>query len=402
MTRKRRIFRGLFLALGISAVGYAGYRVLERRDLSGSWTGDVQEYKPAGGGIAWRGTISLWKESGRWTGSFHREDWHLRRQVCAGGLELVSSGKDGHLFREHPSTCGTGGTLRVKRLWSGLRVWGPRPGAAPENLPNVLHRLDFPDEPRWRVTGAEPALRVGGTVRGELAPPDPEARAVGWIDTYRYLGEPGKPVVLVLRSDEFVPQLDWRAQMGGRWFQPRDPGAQERPSPSELRITVVPDERAAYYGIVVNTNRSVHDRPYPEKTLKSGAYTLSIDPAPHSGAWVEPDSTPFVRAGERVRGELRQDGPRGANYHADYVYRGRAGELLRAVVVSDSIDAFVQIGRVRPGGVFVSLRENDDAQGAGTNAVTELRLPEDGPYVVRASMTPWYPGGPFELRVTSR
>lgn len=400
MKRKRRFFREVLAALVITGAGYAGYRVLELRDLSGTWGGPIQDYHSPP--VLWNASITLRRESGRWTGSFYREDSHLRRRVCAGGLELLSSGDDGHLFREHPSTCGTGGTLRVKRLWSGLRVWRPGPWSAPDNLPQVLTKDVLPDTAMDQPPGTVPAIRVGETVRGELAPPDRKSRVMGWIDTYRYQGEPGKPVVVVLRTEEFNPNLIWRGQIGGRWFEPRDPGAEERPGPHELRLTVVPDGRAAYQGITVYTNRSVHERPYPEPTPRFGTYTLSIEPAPHSGAWVEPDSTPLVRAGQRVRGELRQNGPegRGGGYRADYVYRGRAGELLRAAVSSDSIHAFVQIGRMRPGGVFVPLAENGDAAGAGGNARAELRLPEDGPYVVRASVTPWYPGGPFFLEVT--
>lgn len=89
--------------------------------------------------------------------------------------------------------------------------------------------------------------------------------------------------------------------------------------------------------------------------------------------------------GELARGALGTSDPRlpDNTYYDEWSFTGRRGETVVVTMESRAFDAYLYIGTMR-GGVFRELRRDDDG-GGGNNARIELRLPEGGTYVVRAS-----------------
>lgn len=89
--------------------------------------------------------------------------------------------------------------------------------------------------------------------------------------------------------------------------------------------------------------------------------------------------------GEITRGSLSNSdlrSERGSHYD-EYTFNGRRGETVIVQMESDDFDAYLHLGTARRG----SWRElsYDDDGGNGRDARIQLTLPEDGPYVVRAS-----------------
>lgn len=88
--------------------------------------------------------------------------------------------------------------------------------------------------------------------------------------------------------------------------------------------------------------------------------------------------------GEVTRGTLSTSDPRDQGKHYDdYVFAGRRGETVIVNMESRSFDTYVYLGTLRRG-TFQEIGRDDDG-GNGTNSRLEVRLPEDGNYVIRAT-----------------
>jgi hypothetical protein len=89
--------------------------------------------------------------------------------------------------------------------------------------------------------------------------------------------------------------------------------------------------------------------------------------------------------GEVTRGSLLGGAPRtqdGRPYDA-WAFAGRRGETVIITMESRSFDTYLYLGTLRRGS-FQEIARDDDG-GNGTNSRLEVRLPEDGTYVIRAS-----------------
>ncbi|MBW3571517.1 MAG: hypothetical protein KY467_10455 [Gemmatimonadetes bacterium] len=89
--------------------------------------------------------------------------------------------------------------------------------------------------------------------------------------------------------------------------------------------------------------------------------------------------------GEVTRGSLSTSDPRlpDDSYYDEWVFAGRRGETVIVGMESSSFDTYLYLGTLRRG-VFQEISRDDDG-GNGTNSRLQVRLPEDGTYVVRAS-----------------
>jgi hypothetical protein len=89
--------------------------------------------------------------------------------------------------------------------------------------------------------------------------------------------------------------------------------------------------------------------------------------------------------GEVTRGSLSTGDPRDRDgrHYDDWAFSGRRGETVIVGMESGSFDTYLYLGTFRRG-VFQEVSRDDDG-GNGTNSRVELRLPEDGTYVIRAS-----------------
>lgn len=89
--------------------------------------------------------------------------------------------------------------------------------------------------------------------------------------------------------------------------------------------------------------------------------------------------------GEVTRGSLSTSDPRGQNdsYYDEWAFSGRRGETVIVNMESGAFDTYLYLGTLRRGN-FQEIARDDDG-GNGTNSRMEVRLPEDGTYVIRAS-----------------
>ena len=89
--------------------------------------------------------------------------------------------------------------------------------------------------------------------------------------------------------------------------------------------------------------------------------------------------------GEVTRGSLSTGDPRDreGRYYDDWAFSGRRGETVIVGMESGSFDTYLYLGTFRRR-VFQEVSRDDDG-GNGTNSRVEVRLPEDGTYVIRAS-----------------
>lgn len=89
--------------------------------------------------------------------------------------------------------------------------------------------------------------------------------------------------------------------------------------------------------------------------------------------------------GEVTRGSLGSGDPRDreGRYYDDWAFSGRRGETVIVGMESGSFDTYLYLGTFRRG-VFQEVSRDDDG-GNGTSSRLEMRLPEDGTYVIRAS-----------------
>jgi hypothetical protein len=89
--------------------------------------------------------------------------------------------------------------------------------------------------------------------------------------------------------------------------------------------------------------------------------------------------------GEVTRGSLSSSDPTldDDTYYDEWAFEGRRGETVVITLRSDAFDTFLHLGSLRYGG-FQDVTSDDDG-GGGTNSRIEVRLPEDGLYVIRAN-----------------
>jgi hypothetical protein len=89
--------------------------------------------------------------------------------------------------------------------------------------------------------------------------------------------------------------------------------------------------------------------------------------------------------GEVTRGTLSSSDPTldDDTYYDDWAFEGRRGETVVITMRSDAFDSVLHLGLVRRGG-FREVARDDDG-GGGTNSRIEVRLPEDGIYIIRAN-----------------
>lgn len=280
MTRKSLIFRGLAVVAIVWGAVFAGRRWLESRDLTGAWEGRTT----GADGQVWDASLFIRKDSGRWTGSFLHTDPEGLKAPCGGWLELQSSEERRFVFREHESSCADGAAVRAELTDMGLQVFRDASDGQPARDGLLVNQGVRVVDPVWaEVSAVAGEIRVGQTVQGDLGSEGPTTFHSGRVDTYRYVGEPGTPVVFRLRTPHFQPRLTWRVQAGPRWTEPEGREVDTMAIRSdELRLEVVPRSQGVY-GITVYGNPH-----YTEKSgiegEKMGPYTLTAERGTAAGA----------------------------------------------------------------------------------------------------------------------
>jgi hypothetical protein len=92
-----------------------------------------------------------------------------------------------------------------------------------------------------------------------------------------------------------------------------------------------------------------------------------------------------ITPGEVARGNLGPGDPQSRNdaYYEEWLFAGRRGETVIVNMESSAFDSYLYLGTLRRGN-FQEIARDDDG-GNGLSARLEVRLPEDGEYVIRAS-----------------
>ena len=235
----------------------------------------------------------------------------------------------------------------------------------------------------------QPAMiRVGQTVNGTLAQADPRTTDKGRFRVYRFEGRQGQKLIATMRSGDFDAFLTVARMVGGitdAIASDDDRGGGEDNTDARVRFTV--PETGTYLLVA---------QALSEEGV--GAYTLTLAATPAATT-----ATPRpITSGQTVSGRLEETDALledDDTWYDTYTFQGRRGQRFLIEMKSDSLDAFLNVGKME-GTEFSSIRVDDDG-GDGTNSRLVITLPDDGQYVIRANEV-GNKTGPYTLSFTER
>ncbi|MFC7379917.1 PPC domain-containing protein [Brevundimonas sp. GCM10030266] len=206
-------------------------------------------------------------------------------------------------------------------------------------------------------------IRIGQEVRGELTETDGRSANGGYADAYRFSGREGQRVRIDMTSSAFDTYIELFDDEQTSLATDDDGG----PEGTNSRLVFTLPKTGSYV---------IEARAFSQST---GAYRLNLTE-------VEPEKPPQSLAfGATLQGEIdendsRDDDDRGFDA---FVFEGREGQRIRAIMRSGDFDTYLQIGNAE--GDFSALASDDDGLGEGTDSRLSFTLPSDGRYVLRAS-----------------
>jgi hypothetical protein len=207
------------------------------------------------------------------------------------------------------------------------------------------------------------AIRIGDTARGELTDDDGLGANDIHADAYRFSGREGQRIRIDMTSTSFDTYIELFDENQVSLATDDDGGPEG--TNSRLIFTLPRD------GSYVVEARAFSD--------SRGRYSLAITE-------VAPDKPPQPLAfGSTLQGEIGETDSRDTDdrgYDA-FVFDGREGQRVRAIMRSGDFDTYLQIGNAE--GDFTALAQDDDGLGEGTDSRLNFTLPADGRYVLRAS-----------------
>ncbi|MEH6664191.1 MAG: PPC domain-containing protein [Brevundimonas sp.] len=210
-------------------------------------------------------------------------------------------------------------------------------------------------------------LRFGQTVQGEISDTSAQAAAGGRYDAWRFSGEAGQRVQIIMRSGDFDSYLEIGSADGEFSSLAYDDDGLGEGLNSRLNFTV-----PASGDYIV--------RAQPLGGSGRGLYALELTdrgPAPVAGS---------IMIGATVRGSLTESDSMAAgdaSHYDDYRFRVEEGDRLRLTMVSNAFDAFLALGEGLAED-FVLLASDDDSL-SDTNALIEHEFDEAGWYTLRAN-----------------
>jgi hypothetical protein len=227
---------------------------------------------------------------------------------------------------------------------------------------SLAERSPAPRAPRPQT------IRLGGEAQGQLSGDDPEQDQGSAYDAYVFRARAGDRLAISLASEAFDPVVRvGRAQRGGGF----DELAMNDDAPGgglDSRLIFTAPDSGEY---VVRVTGLAEE--------STGAYTLKLEEGPAAAP------TAAIAVGDTVRGELTaEDGVNDQGARADaYRFQGRAGQRIAALLSSEAFDTYLQLFRETEGG-RVSIAEDDDGAGEGTNSRLAATLDDAGTYVIEA------------------
>jgi len=215
----------------------------------------------------------------------------------------------------------------------------------------------------------EPApadLAFGTTAQGEIVDADPRDDENRRFDAYRFSGEMGNRVQVIMRSGDFDTYLQIGSPEGDFYAMASDDDGLGEGTDSRLNYTLPSSGEFIL-------------RASPLYADADGLYSLELidrGPQPTPGS---------ILIGATARGALSEEdaiAEDGAFYDA-YRVSVKTGDKLRLTMVSNEFDAFIDIGREDETGGFSSLVSDDDGL-SDTHAKVDWAVEEEGDYVIRA------------------
>ncbi|MFN3814896.1 PPC domain-containing protein [Brevundimonas sp.] len=222
------------------------------------------------------------------------------------------------------------------------------------------------------VTEVEPdpeptPLAFGRSVQGEINDASARGLSDGRFNAYRFRGEEGQRVQIVMRSGDFDSYLEIGSAGGEFEALAYDDDGLGEGLNSRLNFTI--PETGDY--IV---------RAQPLGGGGRGLYDLELTdrgPAPVAGS---------LLIGATVRGRLDETDSMAAgdsSFYDDYRFQAAEGDRLRITMVSNEFDAFLALGRGLAED-FILLASDDDGL-SDTNSLIEHTFDEAGWYTLRAN-----------------
>lgn len=233
---------------------------------------------------------------------------------------------------------------------------------------------------------AQPTIRPGQPVTGQLTASDPTLDDGSHYDVWRFQGQAEHRYRVTLRSEDFDAFLAVGTHAG-----------------TECEECEVDDDGAGGTDALVQfTGRAdgtyeIRANSYDAEEL--GGYVLTLEDEGIVDEPEEPadDGIPIV-LDQTVEGDLtRQDVKMGDSYVDTYTYQGRAGETVQISLSSDDFDTYIEMGQV-DGGECRDMDGNDDG-GEGTNSLLTITFPDNGAYHIHVRSAGQGETGAYTLRV---
>ena len=229
---------------------------------------------------------------------------------------------------------------------------------------------------------AQPYIRAGETVRGELSATDPVLDDDSHYDIWRYQGRAGERLTITLRSDDFDAYLAFGQMDGGECRDECDTD-DDGGGDTDSRLVVTLTRDGEY-----------HIRANSLEGGETGAYTLTVESGQAPRAQVQD-----IRLGQTVSGRLDESDATAEDdsYYELWRFRGPAGQRITITMRSDDFDAYLGWGRMSEG-EWEELDSDDDGAG-GTDAQLVVTLGDDGEYLIRANTLSAGESGSYTLTV---
>ncbi|MBW8303315.1 MAG: peptidase, partial [Brevundimonas sp.] len=224
-------------------------------------------------------------------------------------------------------------------------------------------------------------IAFGASLQGEIGEGDPRDDDDRGFDAFTFSGVEGQRIQAIMRSGDFDTYLQIGKAEGD--FTPLasdDDGLMEGTA-SRLNFTLPEDGDYVL-------------RALPLGSDAEGLYALELidrGPQPQPGS---------VLIGSTAWGALTEtDATTDSNSHYDaYRITVREDEKLLITMVSNDVDSFVVIGRVKADGEFEILGSDDDGL-TDTHAKLEWSAPDDGTFEIRAGAYQQAQTGVYALTV---
>lgn len=227
-------------------------------------------------------------------------------------------------------------------------------------------------------------IAFGTSLQGEIGEGDPRDDDDRGYDAFVFSGVEGQRIQAIMRSGDFDTYLQIGKADGEFTALASDDDGLMEGTDSRLNFTLPEDGDYVL-------------RALPLGTDAKGLYSLELidrGPQPQPGS---------VLVGSTAWGTLTEtDALTESNSHYDaYRITAREDEELLITMVSNDVDSFVIIGRVKADGAFEVLASDDDGL-TDTHAKLEWTAPDDGSYEIRAGAYQHGQTGVYALTVEKK